>query len=145
MLDEKSHGTIIVKNLGIQKILVGSSMENLQIGRANPNVTVMPTQPLQRKIESFLSTQIQSLLAYTDVNWADSITNRRSTSRYCPFVWGNMVTWRSKKQNVVARSSAEAEYRAMTNGQIANIFTKGLHKPSFEILEISWLRKFFRL
>ncbi|RDY01415.1 hypothetical protein CR513_15275, partial [Mucuna pruriens] len=52
------------------------------------------------------------------------------------------VTWRKKKQNVVARSSAEAEYRAMANEQIANIFIKGLHKRSLEILEISSLRKF---
>ncbi|RVW68260.1 hypothetical protein CK203_063573 [Vitis vinifera] len=38
------------------------------------------------------------------------------TSRYCSFVWGNLVTWRSKKQSVVARSSAEAEYRALAQG-----------------------------
>ncbi|XP_048235664.1 uncharacterized mitochondrial protein AtMg00810-like [Ricinus communis] len=37
-----------------------------------------------------------------------SIIDRRSTSGYCTFVWGNLVTWRSKKHNVVARSSAEA-------------------------------------
>ncbi|RVW21769.1 hypothetical protein CK203_112856 [Vitis vinifera] len=29
---------------------------------------------------------------------------------------GNLVTWKSKKQNVVARSSAEAEFRGMTLG-----------------------------
>ncbi|KAA0034028.1 Beta-galactosidase [Cucumis melo var. makuwa] len=31
-------------------------------------------------------------------------------------VWGNLVTWRGKKQSVVVRSSAEAEYRAMSLG-----------------------------
>ncbi|XP_021828659.1 uncharacterized protein LOC110769068 [Prunus avium] len=46
-----------------------------------------------------------------DANWAGFQTNRRSTSGYFTFVGGNLVTWRSKKQNVVARSSAEAEYR----------------------------------
>lgn len=37
----------------------------------------------------------------------------RFTSGYCTFLWGNLVTWRSKKQTVVARSSAEAELRAL--------------------------------
>ena len=37
----------------------------------------------------------------------------RSTTGYCTFLGGNLVFWRSKKQNVVARSSAKAEFRAM--------------------------------
>lgn len=44
-----------------------------------------------------------------------SITDHRSTTRYCTCVWGNLVTWHSKKQYVVARSSAEVEFRAMTH------------------------------
>ncbi|XP_039011431.1 uncharacterized mitochondrial protein AtMg00810-like [Hibiscus syriacus] len=47
---------------------------------------------------------------YTDADWAGSVSDKRSTSGYCSYVWGNLVTWRSKKQSVVARSSAEAEY-----------------------------------
>ena len=34
---------------------------------------------------------------YTDADWAGSVTDRRYTSGYCTFVWGNLVTWRSKK------------------------------------------------
>lgn len=46
--------------------------------------------------------------AYTDA--------RKSTSGYCTFVGGNLVTWRSKKQSVVPRSSAETMFKAMTLG-----------------------------
>ncbi|CAN1141377.1 Retrovirus-related Pol polyprotein from transposon TNT 1-94 [Linum perenne] len=53
---------------------------------------------------------------YTDASWASEVTSRRSTTGYCSYVWGNLVTWRSKKQTVVARSSAEAEYRALALG-----------------------------
>ena len=56
------------------------------------------------------------VVGYTDTDWAGSVTDRRSTSGYFTFVGGNLVTWRSKKQNVVSRSSAEAEYRGMAHG-----------------------------
>ncbi|XP_031247582.1 uncharacterized protein LOC116105275 [Pistacia vera] len=64
----------------------------------------------------FKKTQKRDVKICTDADWAGSITDRRSTSGYCTFIWGNLVTWRSKKQPVVARSSAEAEFRAMTQG-----------------------------
>ena len=63
-------------------------------------------------------------MIYLDTNWAGSITDRRSTSGYCTMVWGNLTTWRSKKQSVVARSSTEAEFRAMAHGICEGLWVK---------------------
>ncbi|KAK0594035.1 hypothetical protein LWI29_029766 [Acer saccharum] len=63
---------------------------------------------------------------YSDADWAGSITDRRSTTGYCTYVWGNLVTWRSKKQSVVARSSAEAEYRALAQSICEGLWLKRL-------------------
>ncbi|RVW93973.1 Retrovirus-related Pol polyprotein from transposon TNT 1-94 [Vitis vinifera] len=64
----------------------------------------------------FKKTSSREVEVFTDVDWAGSLTDRRSTTGYCSYVWGNLVTWRSKKQSVVARSSAKAEFRAMAHG-----------------------------
>ncbi|XP_021986575.1 secreted RxLR effector protein 161-like [Helianthus annuus] len=61
----------------------------------------------------------------TDADWAGDKGNRRSTSRYFSLVDGNLVTWRSKKQKVVALSSAEAEFRGIARG----------------LNEVLWIRK----
>ena len=61
---------------------------------------------------------------YTDADWAGCLDDRKSTSGFCVLVGGNLVGWRSKKQSVVARSTAEAEFRAMASG----------------ICELMWLR-----
>ena len=74
----------------------------------------------------FQRTTNREIDIYSDADWAGSITDRRSTSGYCSFVWGNLVTWRSKKQPVVARSSAEAEFRAMAQGICEGIWLKRL-------------------
>ncbi|KAM0055171.1 putative RNA-directed DNA polymerase [Helianthus debilis subsp. tardiflorus] len=54
--------------------------------------------------------------AYTDADWAGNKDDRRSTSGYFTLVGGNLVTWKSKKQKVVALSSAEAEFRGIARG-----------------------------
>ena len=52
------------------------------------------------------------LCAYSDVDWAGDPTDRKSTAGFCIFLGGSLISWKSKKQNVVSRSSTEAEYRA---------------------------------
>ncbi|WJX96151.1 hypothetical protein P8452_77393 [Trifolium repens] len=56
-----------------------------------------------------------SLRAYSDADWANDQDDRRSTSGSCIYFGTNLVSWGSKKQPLVARSSTEAEYRSMAN------------------------------
>ncbi|KAM0970849.1 hypothetical protein ACFX13_019124 [Malus domestica] len=63
---------------------------------------------------------------YTDADWAGNPLDKKSTMGYCTFVGGNLVTWKSKKQHVIARSSAEAKYRAMTATACELIWLKRL-------------------
>ena len=63
---------------------------------------------------------------YTDADWVGYKGDRRSTSGYFTFLGGNLVTWRSKKQNVVARSSGEAELRGMILGICEGLWLKFL-------------------
>ena len=62
--------------------------------------------------------------SYTD--WAGSPNDRRSTTGYCTFVGGNIVTWKSKKQSVVAKSSAEAKYRTVAKTACELIWLRSL-------------------
>ena len=56
------------------------------------------------------------LIAYSDSDWANDTEDRKSMSGYCfkLCIDGPLISWRAKKQSVVALSSCEAEYIAMT-------------------------------
>nr|XP_016514923.1 PREDICTED: uncharacterized mitochondrial protein AtMg00810-like [Nicotiana tabacum] len=62
-------------------------------------------------ISRFMETPLAS---YSD--WAGDTIQRKSTCSYAFYLGYSIFSWSSKKQQVVALSTAEAEYMAATNG-----------------------------
>ena len=54
-------------------------------------------------------------IAYSNADWAGDVGDRKSTSGYVFSIAGGPVSWRSRKQDTVALSTAEAEYVALSS------------------------------
>ena len=53
--------------------------------------------------------------AYSDADWVGDMEDRKSTLGYLFQIAGGPVSWRSKKQDTMALSTAEAEYVALSS------------------------------
>ncbi|CAL8999350.1 unnamed protein product, partial [Prunus brigantina] len=70
---------------------------------------------------------ILNLQAYSDADWAGDPNDRRSVSGYIVYLGSSPISWASKKQHTVSRSSTEAEYRAL----------------AIAAAELAWIRQLF--
>ncbi|KAD0631047.1 hypothetical protein E3N88_43956 [Mikania micrantha] len=89
-----------------------------------PSPTMTPNLPEKEVMDSEVW-QVDSPIQGKAAMKAGDKGDRRSTFGYFTLVGGNLVTWRSKKQKVVALSSAEAEFRGIARG----------------LAEVLWIRK----
>ena len=67
-----------------------------------------------------------SLTAYSDADWSSCLFSSRSLSAYCIFLGNHLVSWKTKKQRTVSKSSAEAEYRSMSSTASEIVWVEGL-------------------
>ncbi|XP_028107019.1 uncharacterized protein LOC114306062 [Camellia sinensis] len=74
----------------------------------------------------FSSTSSLDLVAYADADWTGDVNDRKSTSGFCMFLSDSLISWKSKKQTIVARSTAEAEYRAMAHATAEIVWLRNL-------------------
>ncbi|KAF9685782.1 hypothetical protein SADUNF_Sadunf03G0089900 [Salix dunnii] len=73
-----------------------------------------PTVTHWQHVKRLLRRQTNPVIrGFSDADWGGDLDDRKSTTAYIIFLGDNPINWRTRKQKAVARSSTEAEYRAL--------------------------------
>ncbi|GJY84773.1 putative reverse transcriptase, RNA-dependent DNA polymerase, LTR copia-type gag-polypeptide [Tanacetum coccineum] len=132
--DELVQGTKLDK--GEEKTRVDATQYRRLVGRllylqaTRPDITYLKGTPGQGILLKREGPPV--LTAYCDSDWLRCPFTRRSRMGYLLLLGGSPISWKTKKQSVVSRSLAEAEYRAMAS-------------TVSEILWVRWLLKDLQL
>lgn len=86
---------------------------------------VAPVNPI---LTTFQASVDGPPVAFSDSNWAGCQITRRSTSGYVFLFNGGAISWRCKKQPVVALSSTEAEYKGFLDAGQEGLWIRRLMK-----------------
>nr|GEV75762.1 reverse transcriptase domain-containing protein [Tanacetum cinerariifolium] len=128
-----------------QKKYAPEILDRVHMANCNPSRTPIDTdsklgsdgdpvfdQTLYRSLADYglqlFSSSTTKLVAYSDADWVGCPTTRRLTFGYYVFLGNNLLSWSSKRQPTISRSSVGAEYRGVANA----------------VAETCWLRKLLR-
>ncbi|XP_042944752.1 uncharacterized mitochondrial protein AtMg00810-like [Carya illinoinensis] len=75
---------------------------------------------------SFPTKNSLQLTGYSDADWAACVDTRHSITGWCMFLGNALISWKSKKQDRVSKSSTEFEYRAMSSACSEIVWLRGL-------------------
>nr|GFA66123.1 ribonuclease H-like domain-containing protein [Tanacetum cinerariifolium] len=114
-----------------QKKYACELLERTNMVNCNPSWTPVDTDsklgPEDFGLQLYASATT-SLVGYTDADWAGCPSTRRSTFGYCIFLGDNLLSWSSKRQHTITRSSAEAEYHDVANVVAETAWLHNLHR-----------------
>lgn len=79
-----------------------------------------------RKRDVQFSGECVSLVGYSDSDWAGDVLNKKSTSGFILYIGNGPILWQSKLQSIVALSSTEAEYVALSSTAKETTWIKSL-------------------